>query len=205
MIYDISQAIHENMFVYKNKPEKKPVFQMTRAHKDGGVQESKVTLDVHTGTHLDAPRHMIKDGATIESMPLDGLIGPCRVLDLTAVENGISRKDLEKFDIQAGEVLLFKTKNSNIDDFSLDFIYLDTSGADLLAEIGIKGVGTDGLGIERSQPDHSTHHRLFEADIFIIEGLRLKEIKEGAYQLIALPLKLQGLDAAPLRAVLMDE
>ncbi len=205
MIYDISQTIEESMFVYKDKPEKKPVFEVTRDHGQGGVRESKITLDVHTGTHLDAPLHMVAEGASIETMPLENLIAPCRVVDLTHIEGAISWHDLEPLNIDASDIVLFKTRNSLDDAFSLDFVYLDTSGAKYLAECGVRGVGTDALGIERSQPDHSTHHQLFEAGIFILEGLRLKDVPEGRYRLVALPLKLKGLDASPVRAILMDE
>ncbi len=203
-IHDISQTIEANMFVYKDKREKRPIIQQTRVFKDGGVQESRISLDVHTGTHLDAPMHMLAGGKPIESIPLEALITKCRVLDLTHITGGIEADDLKNRDIGAGEVLLLKTKNSFEENFNEAFIYLAASGAKYLADVGIKGVCTDGLGIERAQPDHATHQILFEAGIYILEGVRLKAIQPGHYQLIALPLKVKGLDGAPVRAVLIE-
>jgi arylformamidase len=203
-IYDITQTIETNMYVYKEKPEKRPTIQQTRYIEDGGIRESRISLDVHTGTHLDAPMHMLSDGKPIESIPLEALITNCRVLDFTDITGGIEVDDLNDKNIRVGEVLLLKTRNSFEDYFNESFIYLASSAAEYLADIGIKGVCTDGLGIERSQPGHITHRILFEADVFILEGLRLKDIRPGYYQLIALPLKLKGVDAAPVRAVLID-
>ncbi len=204
-IYDITQTIEANMFVYKDKHEKRPIIERTREYEEGGVRESRISLDVHTGTHLDAPMHILSDGKPIESIPLDSLITKCRVIDLTDIASGIEADDLKDKSIKPGEVLLFKTRNSFEFFFNKAFIYLAASGAKYIADIGIKGIGTDGLGIERAQPGHTTHHILFDADIFIIEGLRLRDVRPGHYQLIALPLKVKGLDAAPVRAVLIEE
>ena len=203
-IHDITQTIEANMFVYKDKGEKRPIIQQTRSFEEGGVRESRISLDVHTGTHLDAPMHMLADGKPIESIPLEALITKCRVLDLTHIIDGIEADDLKNKGIGAGDVLLLKTRNSFEAYFNEAFIYLAASGAEYLAEVGIKGVCTDGLGIERAQPDHVTHQILFEAGIYILEGLRLKDIQPGPYQLIALPLKVKGVDAAPVRAVLIE-
>lgn len=203
-VYDITQTIEETMIVYKNKPEKRPVIAITRDHALGGVRESSVTLDVHTGTHLDAPLHMLPEGETIDSIDLHQLITPCRVLDLSHLERGIEASDLEPYQINIGEVVLFKTRNSHENFFNPDFIYLTENGASYLVSRGVRGIGTDGLGIERAQPGHPTHRQLFGAGVYIIEGLALGAIVEGTYTLVALPLKLKGLDAAPVRAILID-
>jgi arylformamidase len=204
IIYDITQTIDEHMTVYKNKPEKRPIIQVTRTHDIGGVRESSVTMDVHTGTHLDAPLHMQVDGDTIDTMPLEDLITRCKVFDFTHLKHSISKDDLDHHKIEQGDVLIFKTRNSFEDFFNPEFIYLDESGAKYLTSIGIKGVGTDGLGIERAQPGHPTHHTLFNAGVYVLEGLTLKDVPVGEYELIALPLKLKGLDASPVRAVLIE-
>ncbi len=202
-IYDISKTIEEKMVVYKDLDEKRPLFKITREHSNGGVRESKVTMDVHTGTHLDAPLHMIKGGISIDEMALEPLIGNCTVIDLSHVKDAIEREDLIDQSIEEGDILLFKTHNSTNDFFNFEFIYLAESGARYIAEKRIKGVGIDGLGIERSQSGHKTHHILFEAGIYILEGLALKDIEAGHYELVALPLKLKGLDASPVRAILI--
>lgn len=204
-IYDVTQTIDENMIVYKNKQEKRPIFQVTRTHDVGGVRESSITLDVHTGTHLDAPLHMQTEGVTIDLMPIEQFIVPCIVFDFTYLESGITEEDLRGHIIGENDVVIFKTRNSLEDFFNPEFIYLTESGAQYLKSCGIRGVGTDGLGIERAQPGHPTHHTLFNAGIYVLEGLALKDVPAGEYQLIAIPLKLKGLDASPVRAILIEK
>lgn len=200
-MYDITGSIYEGMTVYKDKPEKQPKLnQLT----NGYVTETRLELDVHTGTHIDAPLHMMVEGETFESVPLEKLVGQCKVLDLTKVEDAVSKADLEGFELQKDDFVLFKTRNSSEEDFDFDFVYLAKDGADYLAEIGIRGVGIDSLGIERSQEGHPTHKALFANDIIIIEGLRLKEIEQGEYFMVAAPLKLIGTDASPARVLLFE-
>lgn len=200
-MYDITGEIFEGMAVYKDKPEKQPkINQLT----NGYVTETRLEMDVHTGTHIDAPLHMKVDGETFESISLDKLVGKCKVLDLTASENGISKAELEKFELEKDDFVLFKTKNSFDDHFNFDFIFLAEDGAAYLSEIGVRGVGIDALGIERSQEGHPTHKTLFEHDIIIIEGLRLKEVEQGEYFMVAAPLKLVGTDASPARVMLFE-
>ncbi|RXT15227.1 cyclase family protein [Ammoniphilus sp. CFH 90114] len=200
-IYDVSMAIHEGMTVYKNKPEKQPAFETVQ---NNYVSETRVSLDVHTGTHVDAPLHMVVSGETMESISLEDLVGPCRVLDLSHVKDGITADDLAPFDIQEGEFLLLKTANSLDTAFNPDFIYVKEDAAKLLAYKRVKGVGIDALGIERSQPGHPTHKCLFGAKIIIIEGLRLQDVPAGKYFMMAAPIKLIGTDAAPARVVLVE-
>ena len=177
-MYDVTGTIHEGMTVYKDKPEKQPKFNQVT---NGYVTETRLEIDVHTGTHIDAPLHMVVDGDTFETISMDDLVGQSKVFDLTEVEDGISKKDLESFDIQKGDFVLLKTKNSFEEKFNFNFIYLKQDGAEYLSEIGVRGVGIDTLGIERSQEGHPTHKTLFANNIIIIEGLRLKEIEQGEY------------------------
>ncbi|ERN52299.1 cyclase family protein [Alkalihalophilus marmarensis] len=200
-MYDVTGAINEGMTVYKNKPEKQPKLNTIT---NGYVTETRLDLDVHTGTHIDAPLHMVTDGDTFETIPLDNLVGQCKVLDLTEVENSVSKVDLEGFHIQKGDFVLLKTKNSFEETFNFDFIFLAQDGAEYLSELGIRGVGIDSLGIERSQEGHPTHKTLFANNIIIIEGLRLKEIEQGQYFMVAAPLKLMGTDASPARVLLFE-
>jgi arylformamidase len=91
------------------------------------------------------------------------------------------------------------------EDFVFDFVYLGKEAAQYLADMKVSGVGIDGLGIERSQPKHPTHHILLSNNIIIIEGLRLKEIEEKSYEMICLPLKIKHVEATPARIILKDE
>ncbi len=204
-IYDISMTIREDMQVYKNKAEKKPSIQTMQDFTNAKAFESRISLDAHTGTHLDAPLHMIEGGETIETIPLEDLVGTARVLDLTGVEDGVGRSDLEPHGIQRGEWILLKTRNSFSEEFDFNFVYLKEDGAQYLKELQVKGVGTDGLGIERAQPDYGTHRTLFRNNILIVEGLRLKDVPAGTYFMVIAPLKLHGIEAAPARAFLLGK
>ena len=152
---------------------------------------------------LDTPKHMIQNGYTLEDLELSKVITACKVFDLTNVEDKITDKDLMGLDIQEGDFILLKTKNSFEDILESNFIYVDKSGAEYLAKLKIKGVGIDSLGIERDQPDHETHINLFNADIMILEGIVLKDIEEGKYLLNAAPIFIPGAEAAPVRAYLI--
>lgn len=200
-LYDVTAPIFEGMPVYKNKPEKQPKIQtVTNAH----VTESRIDMDLHTGTHVDSPLHMINDGETMETIAIEDLVGRIKLFDLTHVEDRITKKNVETLSIEKGDFILFKTKNSLEDAFNFEFIFVSEDAAHYLAEIGVKGIGIDGLGIERSQPGHPTHRTLFSNKVIIMEGLRLKEVPEGEYFMVAAPLKIQGTDAAPARVLLFE-
>lgn len=203
-IYDISMEISPKMPVYKGKEDKKPVFRTVSTLKTGSSYETRLDINLHTGTHIDSPLHMIDGGDNIESICLDRLITKCKVIDLTGADEKISKIDLETREIHKGDFILLKTKNSTQNILEGDFIYLDKSGAEYLRDKKIKGVGIDSLGIERAQPAHETHIMLFEAGIVILEGLKLGEVDEGEYFMFAAPLKIKGVEASPVRAVLIS-
>lgn len=198
-MYDVTADIYEGMAVYKNKPEKQPKINTVT---NGHVTESRIDIDLHTGTHVDSPLHMINDGDTMETIKLDDLVGNIKLFDLSHVEDRITKRDIEALPINKDDFILFKTKNSYEDAFDFEFIFVAEDAASHLAEIGIKGVGIDSLGIERSQEGHPTHRTLFQNKVIIIEGLRLAEVSEGEYFMVAAPIKLQGTDAAPARIML---
>lgn len=202
-LYDISMPITYSMPVYKGKSEKRPLLTIDSDFTTGSAYESRLEMNLHTGTHLDRSLHMLPGGTTMETLDLSQMICDCRVIDLTNVEVKITEEDLKGKDIEEGCFLLLKTKNSYADILEKDFIYLDKSGAAYLKNKKIKGVGIDALGIEREQPEHETHIQLFQSDIAILEGLRLKEIEEGEYLLSAAPIYVVGAEAAPVRAVLI--
>lgn len=201
--YDVSMLISKEMQVYKNKEDKKPIFSIASDFNTGSSHETKVEINLHTGTHMDFPLHMIKDGQTSNTLNLDRLIRSVKVFDMTHIKDGIDEKDLHSLDIKENDFILFKTINSFEDTFNYEFIYLKESAARLLAHKGIAGVGIDALGIERDQKGHPTHHILFEHDIYIIEGLRLKEVPEDTYFMYALPIKMPDSDALLLSVILV--
>ena len=205
-IYDLSPEISESMAVYKNRVEKKPKIMVTRTLKEG-ANESKLDIYVHTGSHVDAPYHVLHDGKTIEKIGLDKFMGKAVVLDFTEIKNSITKNHLKnpKLKIQKNDIVLLKTKNKAGNAFNTNFTYLDKSGAEFLASKKIKAVGIDNLGIERSQPKHETHKILLSKGIVIFEGLDLSKVKQGRYFFHGLPLKIRKGDASPVRAVLVDK
>lgn len=205
-IIDISMLISQSMPTYKNRPEKAPLRAWAAKLPADGVNESVYTINLHTGTHLDAPLHISPGGqSTREALPLERLFTRAKVFDLCHIKEGIAEKDLSGFDIRKGDFVLLKTSNSfDPRGGGASFIYLREDGARYLAGLGISGVGIDALGIERDQPGHKTHHALLDRGIIILEGLVLKDAEPGEYTLIALPLKLDEADGAPCRAVLID-
>ncbi|SNX52704.1 cyclase family protein [Thermoanaerobacterium sp. RBIITD] len=204
-IYDISMNINHYMPVYKNKLDKRPNLIVNKDFPADKVHESRICMDMHTGTHFDAPLHMIEGGDTIENYDINKAISKCKVLDMTNVNEKITVDDLKNKDIKSGEFILLKTKNSFDEVFNLEFIYLEMSGAEYLKEKSVIGVGIDSLGIERAQENHETHKILLNNNITILEGLRLKDIEEGEYTLFAAPLKIDRAEAAPARALLLKE
>ncbi|WP_078060833.1 cyclase family protein [Desulfotomaculum copahuensis] len=200
-IYDVSMAIHPGMAVYKNKAEKRPAMEVSR-DESKGILETRLYLDAHTGTHVDAPLHVIPGGPGVESLSPAAFFGPCRVLDLTGVPEKIERRDLMPHGLSAGDFILFQTRNSWSTDFDFNFVYISAEAAQYLAEAGVRGVGLDALGVERDQPGYPTHRTLLARNIMVIEGLRLKEVPPGSYFLLAAPLLLPGVEAAPARVLL---
>lgn len=204
-IIDISMTIRENMPVFRNRADRRPLIWAARDSKQTGCHETRMDIDLHTGTHLDTPRHMVEGGLSVDRVDLTKVIGECRVIDLTDVTDCIREADLKARDIEPGSFILLKTRNSFEERYNEDFIWLDGGGAQYLKELGVSGVGIDALRIEREQRRQDTHKILFAAGIVILEGLRLKEAEAGNYKLVALPLKIQGAEASPVRAVLVSE
>jgi len=206
-VIDVSWPISTATTGYKDRKIVK--FDEIKNFTKDGVRETNIHLSAHTGTHIDAPSHFLRDGKTIDQINLSRFIGRCKVLDLTDVAEQITRNRLASHEgeIDEGDIVLLKTSNSTkiaTDKFSPHFIYLEFTGAEYLKEKGVKAVGIDYLGIERSQTGHPTHLTLMRADIGIIEGLRLRHVKEGAYFFVCLPLNTIGIEAAPARAVVIS-
>ena len=153
--------------------------------------------------NADAPFHSRR--STIEAYSLEELIVPCQVYDLTHVKDHISAEELKGLPFTPGLFALFKTQNSLVDNPGEDFIYVDVTAAQFLVERQVSGVGIDSLGIERDQPDHLTHRTLFRAGIKILEGLRLGHVPPGNYTLLIAPLKLTGVESAPVRSLLFED
>ncbi|MFA5660429.1 MAG: cyclase family protein [Bacilli bacterium] len=203
--YDVTMLVSETMPVYKNKVSKKPVFtKVSQIAQGASTNETDVHFNVHTGTHVDFPLHVKSGALSSRAFDITTFIRPVKVLDFMDVKDGISSSDLKTKNILKGDFVLLKTQNSAQEVFDFNFIYLKADGARYLADLGVSGVGIDGLGIERDQRGHPSHHTLMDNGIWIIEGLRLQAVKEGPYRMVALPLKLDDVDALPLTVILED-
>ena len=167
---------------------------------------SSLAMGAHTGTHMDAPLHFLRNGKSLDTLPLEATIGPARVIEIKDRES-IKAEELQPHKIKSGERILFKTLNSKkswkTDAFDEDFVYISQEAARYLAQRRIQTVGIDYLSVGGFKRDGvETHHALLGAGIWIIEGLNLAKVKPGRYELICLPLKVMGIEGAPARAVL---
>lgn len=206
MIYDISRPMTQTMAVYKNKEEKKFKRRIDASFpNDTYCESSAIQWNLHTGTHVDAPSHMIDGGENIDKMPLENYIGLSFVADMTHIDDVIEAEDIQHLPIQKGMRVLFRTKNSLTQDFDPNFIYLGLSAAKLLVEKQVSLVGIDAMSLERGLADHPAHIELLSNHIAILEDIRLEYVKQGRYILMALPISMHETEAAPVRAVLVDE
>jgi arylformamidase len=163
---------------------------------------SSIHMGIHTGTHMDAPKHVIADGKTIDRIPLSDAIGPARVIEIND-NAAVKAEELKQYKFKQGERILFKTKNSErcwkTDAFIPDFVYIAEDAAQLLANSGVKLVGIDYLSVGGPP---MTHKILLGAGIWLLEGLNLSTVNPGNYNLICLPLKIMQTEGSPVRAVL---
>lgn len=181
---------------------------VSRIEEGANANVSHLSLGVHTGTHVDAPFHFIPAGDSLDKVPLDHFIGEAEVIELPGIEL-ITQSDLEKID-SLGHInrVLFKTRNSKIwesggDQFREDFVALSPGAASYLVDLGIKLVGIDYLSIAPYKESRPTHGVLLGAGVSVLEGLDLSKVSPGRYTLFCLPLKIQGIDGAPARAILV--
>jgi len=196
-IIDISVGVQPGMIIYPGDPAVS--LERVVSIADGAVcNVSRLDFGVHSGTHVDAPVHFIEGAPAAESLPLDVLIGPAEVVDLTATQ----RLDAESLGgLELGERVLLKTRNSELwalDSFSGDHVALTESGAKALVAAGVRLVGIDYLTIG----DEDAHQVLLGAGVVAIESLDLRGVAPGEYELICAPLKLVGSDGAPARVLL---
>ncbi len=204
-IIDISVPVVEGeMPIYPGNPGLS-----MRFHKsfDAGddVCLTEATIGVHTGTHLDAPMHYLHDAGGIETLNLETLMGPARVI---AVENHecITAEELATKNLEGATRFLIKTRNSEDQwwskPYSPDYCHMTAGAGQLLYDHGMELLGVDYLGVDAPDPNVPVHTLLMPLGVVLLEGLNLANAPEGDYELIALPALLPGRDGAPARAVL---
>jgi arylformamidase len=166
---------------------------------------SSLHMSAHTGTHVDAPRHFFDDGLGTDALPLEMLFGRTRVIEMQT-RKGIAAEDLAPLDLSEDLRVLIKTVNSWLwgsPDFHTDYVGVTESGARHLVERGVKVVGIDYLSVEEFKtPGAPAHRTLLGAGTIVIEGLNLRDVEPGFYDMYCLPLRVVGSDGAPARVVL---
>ena len=201
---DVSVPIRNEMVVYPGDP---PV-SLTRvrdADKGDHATVSVLAFSIHSGTHMDAPLHFFPSAMSIDKVPLSLLIGKARIIDIED-EESIKREDLMRYSINEGDRILFKTRNSRLwkkPVFIDNYVHLSIEAALYLAarKVGLVGIdyvsvgGFSGNGIE-------VHRILLQAPVWLLEGLDLSSVEPGEYDMVCLPLKIDGAEAAPARVLL---
>lgn len=176
--------------------------------KGDALSLSMYTMGAHSGTHVDAPMHFVKGGASIDQVPLTTLIGPARVIEIADSVQAIDAAELERHDWKGAERLIFRTRSTrrgwmDSSTFHRDFTYVAPGAAQLMADAGVKLVGIDYISAEQfGVPVARTHQILLGKGIPVVEGLQLTNIPAGNYELMVLPIKVAGHDASPARAVM---
>jgi len=203
-LIDISVPIHPGMHVWPGDPPVR-VDRVASLAEGDSCNLSRLDLCAHTGTHIDAPLHFVRGGASVDQLPLDAFVGPARVVDARD-RAAIGAEDIEAIAVQSGERILFRTANSErwtLPSFLTDFVALTDEAAELLASRGPRLVGIDYLS---AQPFHAdtagVHDALLGAGIAVLEGLNLAGVEPGQYELICTPLLILGCEGAPARALL---
>jgi arylformamidase len=207
-IYDISLSVSESLVVWPGDP---PISVTQVSHLDRGDHAtiSCLEMGVHTGTHVDAPAHFVRGGAGVDTLDLGALVGLALVAEVRDADM-ITADVLAELAIPLGaERVLFRTRNSNLwaqgqPEFDENFVAISEDGARWLVGRGIRLVGVDYLSVAPFGASVPTHTMLLQAGVVVVEGLNLRGIRPGMYQLVCLPLKIEGADGAPARAILMD-
>ena len=204
MLYDISLPVNPKTVTFPGDPTIRfhPALRLERGEV---VNLTAMEMCVHTGTHFDAPWHFLDDGARTDEVPLDAFLGPALVVEIPDVM-AVGRAELERLPLEGVVRLLLKTRNSVLlrdSVFHEDFTYLTKDGAEYLVSRGLRLVGIDYFSIDRfHSPDFPAHHALLRANVVIVEAVDLSAVPPGHYELLCLPMKLAGVDGAPVRAVL---
>jgi arylformamidase len=203
---DISVPLRTGMVHWPGDPE--PSFERILEIEHGSeVNVTLCRMTAHTGTHMDAPCHFLPVAMGIDRFPIETGIGRARVISISPECSSVGRTELENRGIRRGDRLLLKTRNSdkrwdNL-NFQTDFVAINSTGAQFLAEAGVSLVGVDYLSVGGFQSDGAeTHRHLLMAGIWIVEGLDLTAVDEGEYELVCLPLRIEGSDGSPARVVL---
>lgn len=202
ILYDISRPLKRGMPTW---PGDTPFqYEVSWPKSDSGsVNVGKLTMSIHTGTHVDAPFHFDDEGRKITDLDLNLYVGQAKLVDI-AGRTSIGADDLANVDLTGITRLLLRTSSwSDPDQFPETICYLRPDLAPFLAKQGIRLIGVDVPSVDPlDSKELPAHHGLHQHDIHILEGLWLENVEPGIYELIALPLQIEEADGSPVRAVL---
>ncbi len=207
-IHDITVPISTELPVY---PGDGPIEmeQIMSLEKGDIANVTRLACSTHVGTHVDPPSHFIPGAMPLDELPLETLIGQARVVDVGNVA-AIDAEVLRRCNLDGATRVLFKTRNSEFwpptdSTFHEDFVYIEPDAAQLLVNRGVQLVGIDYLSVEKFNFDEpKTHLILLGAGVIVVEGLALRDVPPGDYELLCLPLKIKNGDGAPARVVLRN-
>lgn len=202
MIIDISPPLSPQLAVWPGDVRLSRRVQTDMARGDASTGSS-LNVTVHIGAHADAPSHYGRDGLTIDGVDLDAYVGPCQVVRVAVGPAAAIRPSDLRDEVRAPRVLLATDSCVDRTVFREDFAALSIELIDHLHDRGVRLVGIDTPSVDLyADADLPVHRRVFECDMRILEGLALRGVAAGEYDLIALPLRLTGFDGSPVRAVL---
>ncbi len=212
-IIDISMPITTQMPIWPGDPAVE-LTQIASISNGDIANISRIAMGVHTGTHIDAPKHFIDHGKTIDQIPFSKLIGEVLVIEIdkevTMISEHVLKTNPATCLLNKIKKVLFRTRNSSLlrpfqDSFNQDYVALDTSGAQFLKNLQLDLIGIDYLSIAAFSDTILPHQILLSSEIVLLEGLDLSNAPAGAYQLYCLPLKILNCEGAPARAILVKE
>ncbi len=205
---DVSYPVTEEMVSWPGQPSVR-LEPLSRMDSGAEANVSALYLSLHSGTHMDAPLHFLADGSDVTTAPFEAMFGPVRVAQIAghAVDlESVQAYEARSAPLEAGERIFFRTRNSARDwlrqPFDESYVAVAPDAARYLAEKQLTTVGVDYLSVAPFTNTTETHRTLLGAGVWVIEGLDLRAVAEGRYEMVALPLKIVGGDASPVRVLL---
>ena len=199
--YDVSREIENGMIVFPGNPS--PRIERYATIPQNPTNESIIMMGSHTGSHVDAKLHIQNDAVSSLSIPLRTCFGKCKVFDLTDVESEIRRERLLKYSIQPDDIILLKTKNSQYNQFTYDYVHLKMDAAEYLVNCRVKTLGFDYLTVKKYGGDDDVHSLLIN-NLTLFEGLDLSVVREDEYFFVGFPIRI-NCDGSPARVVLVKD
>ena len=202
-VLDLSHNLESNMPVFPGTEG--PVLNNICTMEKHGFREKLITMYSHTGTHMDAPSHMLYDGKNLDDFDISHFLGPCLVIDCSSLSRDITLEHIKKYDLKNIDFLLLRTgwdKYWGQEQYFSDFPALTLEAAEYLARQSLKGIGVDCISVDLMEnSDFQVHKTLLKEDMIMIENLKALDQIEDNMILQAMPLKIKQADGSPIRAI----